>query len=134
MPIRAADRGLYPKDWPAIARAVKERAFWRCQTCGARHGAWGAWTRRGFVEVNPDAMAREGHGEPPFRRRLSRGGFVKIVRVVLQAAHMDHTPSNCDPANLKALCQACHLRHDVGQHTRNASTTRREAMGTDDLF
>ena len=27
-------RALYPRDWPQIARQVKERADWRCQGCG----------------------------------------------------------------------------------------------------
>ncbi len=29
-----ADRSLYPADWDAIARRVKETADWRCQACG----------------------------------------------------------------------------------------------------
>lgn len=135
MPILAANRGLYPPDWPAIARQVKERAHWHCQRCGARHGAWGSRDRQGrFLEVSPSAMSREGHGKPPFRRRLSRGGFVKVVEVVLAACHVDQNPVNCDLANLRAWCQHCHLDHDEGQHVRNAGATRRRSMGTPDLF
>lgn len=29
--------GEYPKDWPAIAIAVKETADWKCVRCGHRH-------------------------------------------------------------------------------------------------
>ena len=38
MPIRAENKGRYPKDWPAISRRIKERAGWRCEFCGAAHG------------------------------------------------------------------------------------------------
>jgi hypothetical protein len=39
-------------------------------------------------------------------------------------AHLDHTPENCDPANLKAMCQACHLSYDAEHHAETASRTR----------
>lgn len=28
------DRKRYPKDWPAIARKVKDEADWKCESCG----------------------------------------------------------------------------------------------------
>lgn len=46
-------------------------------------------------------------------------------RVVLTVAHVDHDTANNSPANLAALCQACHLRHDLPLHQRNAAETRR---------
>ena len=33
--------------------------------------------------------------------------------VVLTVMHLDHTPENCDPENLKAACQLCHNRYDA---------------------
>ena len=33
--------------------------------------------------------------------------------VVLTVAHLDHDPTNCDPENLKALCQRCHNGYDA---------------------
>jgi len=33
--------------------------------------------------------------------------------VVLTVAHLDHDPSNCDPENLRALCQRCHNSYDA---------------------
>ena len=39
--------------------------------------------------------------------------------------HIDHTPSNCDPINLIALCAKCHLARDLPHHMRNAAETRR---------
>jgi hypothetical protein len=46
--------------------------------------------------------------------------------VVLTVAHMDHNPENCAFGNLRALCQACHLRYDARFHAVNAAETRRE--------
>lgn len=127
--------GGYPPDWPEIARRVKERAGWRCEHCGAKHGQWGSRDRAGtFYPVDQAEMRRLGHTRPPFRRRLSRGGFVKVVEIQLQAAHLDQHPPNCDPSNLRALCRFCHLAYDLEQHMRNAAGTRRRKMMTDDLF
>ena len=44
--------------------------------------------------------------------------------VVLTIAHMDHTPENCDPKNLRAMCQRCHLRYDRHHHAATARKTR----------
>lgn len=38
MPIRAENRARYPRDWPAISRAIRERAGWTCEECGAANG------------------------------------------------------------------------------------------------
>jgi len=34
-------------------------------------------------------------------------------KVVLTIAHLDHTPENNDPSNLRALCQKCHNGYDA---------------------
>jgi 5-methylcytosine-specific restriction endonuclease McrA len=49
-------------------------------------------------------------------------------KVVLTVAHLDHTPSNCDPANLRALCQRCHLRYDAQHHAQTAAQTRQNRV------
>jgi 5-methylcytosine-specific restriction endonuclease McrA len=45
--------------------------------------------------------------------------------VVLTTAHLDHDDTNDARENLAALCQRCHLRHDLKQHMANAARTRR---------
>lgn len=40
-------------------------------------------------------------------------------RVVLTVAHIDRDKSNNRFDNLAALCQRCHLRHDLPQHIAN---------------
>lgn len=47
-------------------------------------------------------------------------------RVMLTVAHIDHNTQNNDDGNLAALCQRCHLRHDIDQHVKNAALTRRQ--------
>ncbi len=44
-------------------------------------------------------------------------------KVVLTIAHLDHTPENNDPSNLRALCQRCHNRYDASHRAE----TRRQA-------
>lgn len=39
--------------------------------------------------------------------------------VVLTVAHMDHDKENNRFNNLRALCQRCHLGHDINHHIRN---------------
>jgi 5-methylcytosine-specific restriction endonuclease McrA len=55
-------------------------------------------------------------------------------KVVLTVAHLDHTPENCDPDNLRALCQRCHLTYDAKHHAVNAAETRRKRMAVADMF
>jgi 5-methylcytosine-specific restriction endonuclease McrA len=41
-------------------------------------------------------------------------------KVVLTVAHVhDKRPEACDPANLAALCQDCHNRHDAADRLAN---------------
>ena len=44
--------------------------------------------------------------------------------VVLTIAHLDHQPENCNPDNLRALCQRCHLSYDAKHHAQTAQQTR----------
>jgi hypothetical protein len=49
MPIKPENRARYPKDWPVISAAIRERAKWRCEwtvggcRCTARQYAVGHW-------------------------------------------------------------------------------------------
>lgn len=51
-----------------------------------------------------------------------------------QIYHVDAYPENCDPSNLKALCQRCHLRYDHPHHRTNAAATRRAKKLNRELF
>lgn len=143
MPIRESERQRYPKDWPAISQRIRERAGWACEFCGVKNGALGGRRKSDGAWMPAHPM-----GERMLRLEWPKPGEVwwcgdrehqgvarlKIVRIVLTVAHLDHTPENCADENLKALCQRCHLRYDAKHHARNAAETRRKALGIDDLF
>ena len=40
-------------------------------------------------------------------------------KVVLTVAHLDHNKNNNRFSNLAALCQRCHLQHDIKHHVAN---------------
>lgn len=50
--------------------------------------------------------------------------LVLLVTPVLVYGGMDHDKTNNDPANLRALCQRCHLDWDHDHHMENARRTR----------
>jgi hypothetical protein len=65
---------------------------------------------------------------------MSEWSFGKMVKIVLTIAHLDHTPENCDPENLRAWCQRCHLRYDAAHHAETARETRRKKLNNLELF
>ena len=112
MPIRPENRHRYPKNWPTISRRIRfERAGGRCECIGECGRHWGVrcWCWHG---------------------RESQTGAL----VVLTVAHLDHTPENCDDANLRAMCQGCHLRYDHHHHMLTAFRTRHSRKAVRDLF
>ena len=107
MPIRPENKARYPKDWKRIADSIRERAGQKCEGSPAY----------------PDCRAANGQPHP-----------VTGSRVVLTVAHLDHTPEHCEPENLKAMCQRCHLTYDKDHHAQTAYATRKAAAQTEDLF
>lgn len=59
---------------------------------------------------------------------------VRLVRVTLSTAHLDHDPANNRAKNLKALCQICHLQHDRPEHQRRRLETLKARKAIGDLF
>ena len=104
MPIRPENKARYSKDWNAIAAAIRERAGNRCE---------------GSNDY-PECRAENGQAHPETGSR-----------VVLTVAHLDHTPEHCEPSNLRAMCQRCHLNYDKHHHAQTAYRTRKDAMRPD---
>jgi len=115
MPIRPENRARYPADWPQISLGIKERAGWRCE-CAGECG-----------RSTHDGRCPNVHGEPAY----GTGSMV-----VLTTAHLDHTPENVDPGNLRAMCNGCHLHYDRDHHRETAAATRQAALAAvmDPLF
>lgn len=120
MPIRAENAARYPADWPDISRATKERAGWRCE-CDGRCG-------RPSAHLDEDGRCRNRHGEPRWQGRPGQRG------VVLTTAHLDHVPEHCDPSNLSAMCEGCHLHYDRAHHAETRRATREAELGLIDMF
>jgi len=109
MPIRPENRDRYPADWREISASIKERADWRCECTGE--------CGRPYIHLDRDERCRNHHGQPAHGTGSN---------VVLTTAHLDHTPENCDPTNLKAMCQGCHLHYDRDHHAQTRAKTRHD--------
>ena len=135
MPIRPSLRWFYPIDWPELSRQIRfVRAKGRCEACSRPHGIRVMCLRDGRWFDRDETCWRDGHGHQclaPWGTDLDR---VRVTRVILAAAHLDHDPANSDPSNLKSLCQRCHMIHDRPHHVAQRKLTylRRWAIG--DLF
>ena len=135
MPIRREFRPLYPKNWPELSRRVRfERAGGRCQKCGRPHlsqvrclpdGRWFDTTARTW---------RDRRGRPTRWPDLIDAGDFRMTLVVLAAAHLDNNPSNNRLANLRGLCQRCHMLHDRPFHLAQRWLTYRRRWAIGDLF
>ena len=80
-------KGKYPSNWKATATEVKSRFGWRCERCKHPHE-----TPKNRVVC--DKICRH---ENDGKQRM------------LTVHHLDMNKSNCEPWNLAALCQKCHL-------------------------
>lgn len=107
MPIRPERKALYPKDWPAISRQIRAREGNRC----------------GGSPVYPNCRAANGEPHP-----------VTGSKVVLTVAHLDHDETSADPANLRAMCQRCHLRYDREHHAETRRARRAAASGQEAML
>lgn len=57
--------------------------------------------------------------------------IVRITRVYIACAHLNHDPTDNAARNLAALCQRCHMIHDAAEHRRRRwlNAYRRRALG-----
>lgn len=108
MPIKPENRARYPKNWKTVVRpSILERASNCCE---------------GSPKF-PECRAENGKPHPETGSK-----------VVLTIAHLDHIPEHCEPENLRAWCQRCHLIYDAAHHSKNSAITRKERKAIGDLF
>jgi len=140
MPIRPENRERYPLNWPEISRGVRERAGNKCEGCGVANYAIGGRSADGtFLPVRPkgEKLLRiewPAPGEWWWCGAGERVEMLRIIRIVLTVAHLDHRPENCAPANLRAWCQRCHNRYDAATRRAGIAHRAREAAAVADLF
>lgn len=120
MPIKPENKGKYPPNWKSEIRpAILERAENKCEFCGVVNHAIGARDGGGvWHDENSIHSMNNNDGWA-----LWPDGFPAMVKIVLTIAHLDHDPTNNDPANLRALCQLCHNRYDVAHRQANRAAT-----------
>jgi hypothetical protein len=135
MPINKKD---YHPDWPRISLEVREAAGQRCEWCGAPNKAiiqrrkqhrfyppgldayQVDWVLTTSVNTANGEETTEGMSWPRLK-------FHGLTRIILTVAHLDRNSQNNDRENLAALCQRCHLSHDIHQHIANRKYGRRHA-------
>ena len=103
MPIRPENKMRYPANWVFIRAAILERADERCEGIPDFPGC-----RAANRAPHPDTGSM----------------------VVLTIGHLDHVPEHCDPANLRAWCQRCHLHYDRHHHRQTAYATRKASANS----
>lgn len=136
MPISPENRARYPANWSTEIRpAILARAGNCCEKCKAPNGEVIAREFSGETYMLMDGRVFDAEtGEAYGYARGSEYPVGRFVTVVLTIAHLDHQPENCDPENLRAWCQRCHLRYDHHHHQANATATRRAKKAGGDLF
>ena len=107
MPINYKE--YHPK-WKLISKLIRiNRAQNKCEWCGVENG-----------------LIKERVTNKPYQ--------VRYVRIVLTVAHIDHNKNNNRFNNLAALCQRCHLKHDIHQHVFNRKYGRQTKHLNGKLF
>lgn len=137
MPIKPENKHRYPENWKQIREAILDRAGHCCERCKVKNR-----TRicRGRDEHANTYMTDEAEifdadtGEYHGQIHMSEYRVGKMVDIVLTIAHLDHTPENCAPENLRAWCQRCHLRYDAAHHAETAKATRKLKLNNLELF
>ena len=150
MPIRPELRQFYSgATWQATRLRILARAKDCCEQCGKPNGrrvwvyrslAYGQYWTLGLHEAQYWIYCLSGaHGS--FRligRQIieaMNAGQLRVIRVVLTIAHLNHTPGDDRDENLKALCQWCHLNQDKLHHkeTRSARKDRKRPLLAESL-
>lgn len=144
MPIRAENRGKYPKNWDEIRERILHRARHCCEICLVpnsitvyRRNSDGAWfDERDATWRSPDDghVVGDAHQARTNPHYLESVGDARTVPIVLTIMHLDHDPTHCDDVNLKAGCQQCHNRHDALNRARGRKERDRVGRALGDLF
>jgi len=125
MPIRPENKHRYPDNWTEIREQRLQQANNRCENCGVINHAWGYRDENGdFCQLVRSDLMAEGYTKTPFDYITDEGKQVKVIEIVLTIAHLDHTPENNGPENLRAWCQKCHLDYDSVHHQQQRALNR----------
>lgn len=129
MPIRPENKARYPANWKSEIRpSILARAGNCCEgspdypDCRRPNGAY---LNKVTGDLTDDEMQVE---------EWTAVDGVRVTRIVLTIGHLDHIPENCDPSNLKAWCQRCHLHYDRHHHANTRQQTKMVKANMQGLF
>lgn len=139
MPIRAEFRKFYGREWQTETRPrILTRAGHQCEQCAKPNHATIETVKYVLPEMFGGYRMHWRHiGHAPGNTWIGQRGTVDLfqdfdqlhrvdtIRVVLTVAHLNHTPGDDRDENLAALCQWCHLIHDL-QHHQESRATRKD--------
>lgn len=142
MPIRPENQNRYPKDWPAISASIRRRAGNRCEECGVENYALGGrladctWcpAQPTGTGNGPRGLSWPAPGDQSWCTAPHETLRLRIVRIVLTVAHLNHQPEDCRPDNLRCWCQRCHNRYDAAERRRGIQSRARAKAAVADLF
>jgi 5-methylcytosine-specific restriction endonuclease McrA len=99
MPI---DYSKYNPLWKEKIRPeILKRDNYKCVKCSAQHKS------KGYRDQNNIF-----HECDQFQIDWAKRNNIKIIRIILTVAHLDHDRTHDEYSNLASLCQRCHLNHD----------------------
>lgn len=112
MPI---DYSQYPENWSTEIRPdILSRANNCCELCNVKNYAIGHRDQKGkFIEWPHPVKSFS------LSKQVAKQSGLHLIKIVLTISHTDRDKTNNDYNNLKALCQRCHLLHDIKQHVQN---------------
>jgi len=137
MPIKPENKKRYPGNWKEIRSQILTRANNCCEQCKAPNHtriARGSGDDAGTYMNEDCEVYCDKTGKLLGQIRASDYEVARMTDIVLTIAHLDHTPENCEPENLKAMCQKCHLNYDKEHHKANSYATRMNRKAIGDLF
>ena len=132
IPIMAEHRWLYPIDWPELSKLIRfGRAKGRCEHCQRPHGQRVFHLGDGRWWDADRRQWRDGRGRRVRAPDAGVAAIVRVTRVYIACAHLNHDPTDNTARNLAALCQRCHMIHDAAEHRRRRwfNAYRRRALG-----
>ena len=104
MPIRPEQRWLYPIDWRELSAEIRfRRAGGRCEHCRRPHGEIVCHLGDGRWWDGTEQVWRDGRGRGLRRPPQHDEAALRLTRVILACAHLNHDPSDNRAKNLAAL-------------------------------
>lgn len=136
MPIRPENKARYPKDWAQISARIRKRAGNKCEECGIDNYSVGGRERGQWHPALPtgDDGLRLTWPKPGEWAWCEGAKKLRIIRIVLTVAHLDHQPENCADDNLRCWCQRCHNLYDAAMRRRGIQERKRAALAVGELL